>query len=116
MSYFLETELNQNKSIYYSLKQIYGINIPLAKLLCKKMGFCLNLKTKSLDSKQKELLLALINSSNIKINNDLKTSQTLNLKRLISIKAYKGLRRLQGFPVRGQRTHTNAKSAKKRKF
>lgn len=116
MSYFLETELNQNKSIYYSLKQIYGINLPLAYSLCKKMGFCLNLKTKNLDSQQEEQLLILIEASKIKTNNDLRMFQASNFKKLISIKAYKGLRRLQGFPVRGQRTHTNAKSAKKRKF
>jgi small subunit ribosomal protein S13 len=47
------------------------------------------------------------------IASDLKKSKLLNSKKLISIKSYKGLRRNQGLPVRGQRTHTNAKTAKK---
>ena len=49
----------------------------------------------------------------VDINNELKKSRSLTLKTLVSIKSYKGLRRVRGLPVRGQRTHTNAKSAKK---
>jgi ribosomal protein S13 len=48
---------------------------------------------------------------NIKLSGDLKKIKTLNIKRLISIKS-RGLRMFQGFPVRGQRTHSNARTAK----
>ena len=52
-------------------------------------------------------------SLNLTLNNELKKLKSLTLKTLVSIKSYRGLRRIRGLPVRGQRTHTNAKSAKK---
>jgi len=114
MNYFFETELKQNKPLYFELTKIYGVNVSSAKLLCKKLGICPNLKVKDLESFQEEALLKIIDALKIPINNELKKRQSLNFKKLVSIKTYRGLRRLQGFPVRGQRTHTNAKSAKKK--
>lgn len=114
MNYFFETELKQNKPLYFELTKIYGINDSTAKLLCKKIGICSNFKVKDLQAFQEEAFVEIIDKLKIPINNDLKKMQSLNFKRLISIKAYRGLRKLQGFPVRGQRTHTNAKSAKKK--
>ena len=55
----------------------------------------------------------LIDSSNLLLNNDLISATHSNLKLAVIIRSHKGLRRLIGFPVRGQRTHTNANSAKK---
>ena len=113
MLYLLETKLPESKSVFFALTNIYGINKNTASLICKKLGFSVNLKTKDLTSKQVAETLQLIDSLNLTLNNDLKKLKSLNLKNLISIKSYKGLRRVQGLPVRGQRTHTNAKSSKK---
>ena len=52
-----------------------------------------------------------IENANLVINSNLRKSKTILLKKLIQIKTYKGIRRLRGLPVRGQRTHTNAKTA-----
>ena len=52
---------------------------------------------------------------NLKITDKLKKLQVFALKNLVSIKCYKGIRKIQGLPVRGQRTHTNAKTSKKNK-
>ena len=52
---------------------------------------------------------------NLKITDKLKKLQVFALKNLVSIKCYKGIRKIQGLPVRGQRTHTNAKKSKKNK-
>ena len=51
----------------------------------------------------------------LKITSELKKSQVFALKKLVDIKSYRGLRKIRGLPVRGQRTHTNAKTAKQYK-
>lgn len=112
MKYILETPLSENKSVKYGLISIYGIGTHLSELLCKQLGFSSNLKIRNLTRDQIDNLTELINSKNLLITTDLKKQKSLNFKALISIKAYKGLRKIQGFPARGQRTHTNAKISK----
>jgi ribosomal protein S13 len=58
-------------------------------------------------------LLKLIESSDLTITSDLKKLKQLVTKKLVAIKSYRELRRINGFPVRGQRTHTNAKIVKR---
>jgi small subunit ribosomal protein S13 len=77
------------------------------------LGFALNLKIKNLSVSQVNQISKLVESLDFVIANDLKRLKLLNKQRLISIKSYRGLRKKQGFPVRGQRTHTNAKTAKR---
>ena len=113
MLYFLETKLPEQKSVYFALTQIYGIGRTTAFVICKKLGFSINLKIKDLTQEQTVEMLQLIDSLNLNLNNELKKLKSLKLKNLVSMKSYKGLRRVRGLPVRGQRTHTNAKSARK---
>ena len=111
MVYLLETELSKNSSIFFSLNKIYGINKFQSFLICKKLGFALNLKVVKLSARQIKKLLNCIENLKLSLNNDLKKFNVLQHKNLISIKTYKGLRKLKGLPVRGQRTHTNARTA-----
>lgn len=111
--YIFETELSENKSISLALTKIYGLGISTSKIITKKLGFLSNLKTKHLTQGQLNLIVKITNSFNIKLAGDLKKIQTLNIKRLISIKSYRGLRMFQGLPVRGQRTHSNSQTSKK---
>ena len=113
MIYIFETEILNSKNIQFSLQKIYGLGNYQTKLLCKKLGFINNFKTLNLTNEQITKLIKLIENSNFKITTDLKKEHILTLKNLVEIKSYKGLRRLRGLPVRGQRTHTNAKTAKK---
>lgn len=113
MIYLLETKLPENKSIFFALNSIYGIGRKTSFLICKKLGFSLNLKVKNLSAKQALDLLKIIDFSRLILSNELKKIKLLNFKKLISIKSYKGLRKLKGYPIRGQRTHTNASTAKK---
>lgn len=113
MLYFLETKLPEQKSVFFALTNIYGIGRITAFMICKKLGFSINLKIKDLTQEQISEMLQLIDSLNLTLNNELKKLKSLTLKNLVSIKSYKGLRRVRGLPVRGQRTHTNAKSARK---
>lgn len=115
MIYLLETNLPESKSILIALTKIYGIGHSTASLICKKLGFSINLKIKDLTQEQKAEILNLVDSSNLVLNNELKKFNSLILKNLISIKSYRGLRRVRGLPVRGQRTHSNAKSARRSK-
>jgi len=113
MLYLLETKLSENKSVFFALTNVYGIGKSTAFSICKKLGFSINLKTKDLTQEQITEILQLIDSLNLKLNNELKNLISMNLKTLVSIKSYRGLRRVRGLPVRGQRTHTNAKSSRK---
>ena len=113
--YILETELIKNKSILLALKKVYGIGKSRSRYFCKQLGFSFNLKVKNLSDEQITKLLKIIESSNIVIISDLKKIKQLVIKNLVTIKAYRGLRRINGFPVRGQRTHSNGKTAKRNK-
>lgn len=113
MLYLLETQLPDKKPVRFALTKIYGINNATANTICKKLGFSLNLKIKDLTGEQIQEIFVLIESLNIMINNDLRTFKSQSLSNLVNIKAYRGLRRIRRLPVRGQRTHTNARSAKK---
>lgn len=113
MLYILETELPENKSIYFSLTNVFGIGKFQSFLICKKIGFSYNCKLAKLTSSQTIKLIKLIEASNILINNSLRKYKIMLIKKQTQIKTYKGIRRLRGLPVRGQRTHTNAKTASK---
>ena len=114
MIYIFDTELLENKLIYYALQEIYGINKKRSFFICKKLGFSHNLKVQNLSKYQITELLKTIDILNLTLASDLKKLKFLSIKNLISIKSYKGFRRNQGLPLRGQRTHTNAKTARKK--
>jgi small subunit ribosomal protein S13 len=97
MLYIIETKLPENKSVFFALTYIYGIGKNTSFFICKKLGFSLNLKIKDLTQEQVIDITKCIDSLNLILNNE----------------SYRGLRRIRGLPVRGQRTHTNAKSARK---
>lgn len=113
MLYLLETKLPENKSIFFALTYVYGIGKKTSILICKKLGFSVNLKVKDITQDQSIDIIKVIDSSQLLLSNELKKVKILTLKKLVSIKSYRGLRKSRGFPVRGQRTHTNAKSARK---
>lgn len=109
----METNLLENKSVYFSLTKIFGIGRFQSFLICKKLGLSYNCKLSKLTPDQIVKLIKFIENLSLLINSNLKKSKIILVKRLVQIKAYKGIRRLRGLPVRGQRTHTNAKTASK---
>ena len=113
MIYLFESKLPENKSIYFGLTRIFGISKNSSFLICKKLGFLLNFKVKNLSKNQISEISKIIESMPFLIANDLKRYNLVNKQKLISIRSYKGLRRKKGFPIRGQRTHTNARTARK---
>ena len=114
MIYLFESKISENKSVLYALTNVYGIGKAQASLICCKLGFFTNLKVKDLTKEQIVKLTKIVQTLNITLASDLKKIKLLTAKQLVSIKSYRGLRKNQGLPVRGQRTHTNAKTARKR--
>ena len=113
MVYLFESEIPENKSIFFAMTHIFGLGKSNSILLCKKIGFSKNLKIKDMSKEQINKFVVTIEFSNLIV--DLKKIKSLKLKKLLSIKSYRGLRLKQGLPVRGQRTHTNAQTSRKRK-
>jgi len=113
MIYLFESRLPENKSVYFGLNSIYGIGKRKSFLICKKLGFSINFKVKNLSDYQISKISKLVESLDFIVANDLKRFILLNNQKLIVIRSYRGLRKKKGFPVRGQRTHSNAQTAKR---
>src|SRR5689334_11916866 len=107
MIYLIESKIPEEKSVLFALTYIYGINKSTSLLLCKKLGFSSNIKIKNLSQDQLTKLLKTTELLNLVLGSNLKKIKQLNFKKLTNIKSYRGLRKIQGLPVRGQRTHTN---------
>lgn len=114
MLYLFESELQKNKSLSFALCNIYGLGKATTVFICKKVGFSKNLSVRDLSKDQVIKLTKTIESLDLVISSDLLKLRSLALKKLVAIKSYRGLRRYQGLPVRGQRTHTNGSTAHKR--
>ena len=114
MLYIFDKAISNSNSILYSLTILYGINKFQSKRICKNIG--INPKT-TINKLKKNQLNRLINyiNKNIKIEQLLKKIKKDNFNNLLNIKTNRGIRHNLGLPVRGQRTHTNAKTSKKLK-
>ncbi|QJC33730.1 30S ribosomal protein S13 [Enterobacteriaceae endosymbiont of Donacia provostii] len=100
-----------NKRIIIALKYIYGIGTSNASYICKIINISENIKINQLSKEKIDLLRNTI--SKFQIEGDLRRSVNLNIKRLVDLGCYRGLRHRKGLPVRGQRTKTNARTRKK---
>nr|BBC77672.1 ribosomal protein S13 [Nitzschia sp. NIES-3576] len=104
--------LPENKKILYALTLIYGIGISRATQIIKSAKIESSLKVYELKIKQINLLRQVLSKYTL-LENNLKRSTNLNIRRLIEIKSYRGRRHIKRLPVRGQRTKTNASRKKK---
>lgn len=108
----------ENKALFSigkSLTQTYGLGSRRVKKLCEFVGISYNIKIKDLEAEQIESLMSHIQTQTFLTDQELKNLKLKNFKRLVEIKSYRGLRRIKGYPVRGQRTHSNGKTPKKRR-
>ncbi len=104
-------DLPKNKRIEIALTYIFGIGPTLAKKVLDDAKVDYNIRTKDLTDDQVARIREVIDK-NYKVEGDLKREIALNIKRLMEIGCYRGLRHKMGLPVRGQRTHTNARTRK----
>ena len=104
----------QHKHIYIALQDIYGIGKKRSIDICKKLNIQISIKVKNLENKDITDIQNMVNT--YKIEGELRREISMNIKRLIDIKCYRGKRHRSGLPCRGQRTKTNAKTRKKNKY
>jgi len=104
-------DLPPNKRAVISLQYIYGIGSKTAHDIIEGAGIDLATRTKDLTEEQTRKIRELI-EANYKVEGDLRREVTMNIKRLMDLGCYRGLRHRKGLPVRGQRTHTNARTRK----
>jgi small subunit ribosomal protein S13 len=104
-------DLPRDKAIGIALTYIYGIGRSSARRICDASGVDWQAKTHALDEGEVIRLRDEI-ERNQKVEGDLRREITQNMKMLMDIGCYRGLRHRRGLPVRGQRTHTNARTRK----
>lgn len=114
MLYIFNKTISNSKSILHSLTILYGINEFQSKQICKNIGINPKITLNKLKNNHVNRLIVYINK-NLKVEQLLKKLKNERLSELMEIKTNRGIRQNQGLPVRGQRTHTNAKTSKKLK-
>ncbi|TGK07777.1 30S ribosomal protein S13 [Leptospira semungkisensis] len=104
-------DLPREKRIVVGLTYIYGVGRSTSRKLLAKAGVPEAVRVKDLSDTQEAAIRKAIEES-IKVEGDLRSENQLNIKRLMDIGCYRGLRHRKGLPVRGQRTRTNARTRK----
>jgi small subunit ribosomal protein S13 len=104
-------DIPDNKHIEISLTYIFGIGRSMAKSICKKANVPFGTRTRDLTEEQTVRIRDIIENE-YKVEGALRSEVTMNIKRLMEIGSYRGMRHKMGLPVRGQRTHTNARTRK----
>ena len=104
-------DLPRNKQVRIALTYIYGIGESRAAKILAKADVSPFAKVQDMDEDQVNRIRQVIEQEG-NIEGDLRKDISLNIKRLIEIQSYRGLRHRRGLPVRGQRTHTNARTRK----
>ena len=99
-----------NKHVRISLTYIFGIGNSLANSLCKTLAISGDTKVSDLSEQELESLRTAI--INLNVEGDLRREISMNIKRLLDLGCYRGIRHRRGLPVRGQRSKTNARTRK----
>ena len=107
-------EIPNDKRVVIGLTYIYGIGQTSARGILKKAQVDENLRVKTLGESQLSAIKKVIDED-YQIEGDLRTRVQLNIKRLIDIGSYRGMRHRMGLPLRGQRTRTNSRTRKGRR-
>ncbi len=100
-----------NKRVQISLRYIYGIGPKNAVEICDKLGIPDDRRVNQLTDDEVLRIRELIDRE-YRVEGDLRREVAMNIKRLMDLGCYRGLRHRKGLPVRGQRTHTNARTRK----
>ena len=100
-----------NKRVEIALTYIHGIGRTTAKEIVEKMGFPSDRRVQDLSDQEVLQIREMIDRDYL-VEGDLRREVAMNIKRLMDLACYRGLRHRKGLPVRGQRTHTNARTRK----
>ena len=111
MARLVGIDLPRNKRIEIGLTYIYGIGLTTSRKILAETGINPDTRTDDLTEEELSKLRDYI-QNNLTVEGDLHREVSQNVKRLMEIGCYRGLRHRRGLPVRGQRTHTNARTRK----
>lgn len=109
MPYIIGTSIPEDKVLVQSISNIYGLGLAQSKNLCKKAGFGSDSRGSDITFLKGKILENFAEATSLPLGADLRRFQNDKIHRLCSISTYRGSRHRKGLPVRGQRTHTNAK-------
>ena len=104
-------DIPREKRLVISLTYVFGIGRTIASQICAATGIDESTRTRDLTDEEINKIRAYIDQ-NVKVEGDLKREVQQDIKRKMEIGSYQGLRHRKGLPVRGQRTHTNARTRK----
>ena len=105
-------DLPREKRIEIGLTYIYGIGRSAADQILAATGINPDTRVKDLTADEEALIRDYIDKNNIMVEGDLRRNVALDIKRLVEVQCYRGVRHRKGLPVRGQRTKTNARTRK----
>ena len=111
MAHIAGIELPKNKRVVIGLTYIFGIGPTSAHNILTKANVNENIRIKDLTQEQEKILRDIIQNE-YTVEGSLRTQVSMNIKRLMEIGCYRGLRHKRGLPVNGQRTRTNARTRK----
>ena len=108
-------DIPREKKVPYALTYIHGIGLTQAIKICEAAGVDPELRVNKLKEDQEIAIRKALETLEIKVEGELRSTNAMNIKRLKDIGSYRGLRHRKGLPVNGQRTKTNARTRKGRK-
>jgi small subunit ribosomal protein S13 len=105
-------DLPRNKRMEFALTYINGIGRTKAREVLKAAGISLDKRSDALDDAESRRIREVLEQMGLKVEGDLQREISMNIKRLMDLGCYRGLRHRRSLPVRGQRTKTNARTRK----
>lgn len=104
-------DIPREKRLEISLTYIFGIGRSVSKVICKEVGLDPDTRVRNLTDDEVNRIRVFVDQ-NVKVEGDLRREISQDIKRKMEIGCYQGIRHRRGLPVRGQRTHTNARTRK----
>jgi small subunit ribosomal protein S13 len=108
----LGIDLPKNKRIEIALCYLYGVGRFMSNKILNEAGIDPNKRSKDLSEEEVSKITSILQKGTLKVEGDLRRDISQNIKRLMEIGSYRGMRHKKGLPVRGQRTRTNARTRK----
>ena len=105
-------DLPRNKRMEIALTYLYGVGRFRSREILKAAGVSVDKRSDELDDNEARRIREVIEQRQIKVEGDLRRDVSMNIKRLMDLGCFRGLRHRKSLPVRGQRTHTNARTRK----
>ncbi|MDD5691868.1 MAG: 30S ribosomal protein S13 [Candidatus Omnitrophica bacterium] len=115
MPRIIGVDIPKEKRIEIALTYLYGIGRVLSNVVLKEAGINPDKRAKDLTDEEVARITNILQKGNMKVEGDLRRDISQNIKRLMDIGSWRGMRHKKGLPVRGQRTRTNARTRKGKK-